>query len=117
MSFLSEKWIDASKKLLNELKQLEKTEERDRLELVRSLRLTIYALHRSLMGWIELANNANMLTRFTYEELEEMNKKLLKISHEFIEYDLEATKLGTKKDLKTENKNKQKAVKRGSFYV
>jgi hypothetical protein len=116
MSFLSEKWINASKKLLNELKRLEETKERDRLDLVRSLRLTLYALQRSLMGWMQLANNPDMLTRFTHEDLEEINKKLLQFSHAFIEYDLEATKLGTKKGLKTGKKDK-KRKDREMFYV
>jgi hypothetical protein len=117
MSFLSEKWIDASRKLLNELKRLEETEERDRLDLVRSLRLTLYALQRSLMGWMELANNPDMLTRFTHKDLEEINKNLLQFSHAFIEYDLEATKLGTKKGLKTGKKDKKKKDKPEMFYV
>jgi len=117
MSFLSEKWIEASKKLLNELKRLEETKERDRLDLVRSLRLTIYALQRSLMGWMQLANNPDMLTRFTHKDLEEINKKLLQFSHSFIEYDLEATKLGTKKGLKTGKKVKKKKDRMEMFYV
>lgn len=116
MSFLSEKWIDASKKLLNELKRLEKTEDQDRLDLVRSLRLTLYALQRSLMGWMELANNPDMLTRFTHDDLEEINKKLLKFSHSFIEYDLEATELRTEKGLKT-GKEVKKNDRREMFYV
>jgi hypothetical protein len=117
MSFLSDKWINASKKLLNELKRMEETEERDRLDLVRSLRLTLYMLQRSLMGWMELANNPDMLTRFTHEELEEINKKLLKFSHSFIEYDLEATKLGAKKGLKTRKEDKKRKDKREMFYI
>ena len=116
MSFLSEKWIDASKKLLTELKRLEKTEDQDRLDLVRSLRLTLYALQRSLMGWMELANNPDMLTRFTHDDLEEINKKLLQFSHSFIEYDLESTKLVTKKGLKTV-KEVKKNDRREMFYV
>ena len=117
MSFLSEKWIHASRKLLNELKRLEETEERDRLDLVRSLRLTLYALQRSLMGWMELANNPDMLTRFTHDDLEEINKKLLKFSHSFIEYDLEATELRTEKGLKTGKKDNEKKSRKEMFYV
>jgi len=46
-----------------------------------------------------------------------MWQKLLKFSHSFIEYDLEATKLGTKKGLKTEKKDKKKKDGREMFYV
>jgi hypothetical protein len=117
MSFLSEKWINASKRLRKELKCLEETKEQDRLELVKSLCLTLYALQRSLMGWMELANNPDMLTRFTHEDLEDINKKLLQFSRSFLEYTLEATKLGTKKGLITGMKDEKRKDRRGTFYV
>jgi hypothetical protein len=66
---------------------------------------------------MELANNPDMLTRFAHEDLEEINKKLLQFSHAFIEYDLEATTLGTKKGLKTGMKDEKKKDRRGMFYV
>lgn len=117
MSFLSEKWINASKRLLKELKRLEETKEQDRLELVKSIHLTLYALQRSLMGWMELTNNPDMLTPFTHEDLEEINKKLLQFSHAFIEYDLEATNLGTKKRLKSGKQDEKRKDRQGMFYV
>jgi hypothetical protein len=116
MSFLSEKWINASKKLLKELKRLEETEEQDRLDLVKSLRLTLYALQRSLTGWILLANNPDLLTRFTHEDLQEINKKILQFSHSFIEYDLEATNLGTERGSVSRKKVKDEN-RREMFYV
>jgi len=48
--------------------------------------------------------------------LEEINKKLLKFSHSFIEYDLEATELRTEKGLKT-GKEVKKNDRREMFYV
>jgi hypothetical protein len=117
MSFLSKKWINASKRLLEELKRLEETKDQDRLELVKSLHLTLYALQRSLMGWMALANNPDRLTRFTHEDLEEINKKLLQFSHSFIQYDLEATKLETKKGLKIGMKDEKTKDRQGMFYV
>jgi len=68
------------------------------------------------MGWMELANNPDMLTRFTHEDLEKINKNLLQFSHSFIEYDLEATKLGTK-GLKTGKKDNEKKSRKEMFYV
>jgi hypothetical protein len=117
ISFLSEKWINASKRLLKELKRLELTKEQDRLELVKSMQLTLYALQRSLMGWMELANKPDRLTSFTHKDLEEINKKLLQFSHSFVEYDLEATNLGTKKRLKTRKQDKKSKDRQGMFYV
>jgi len=115
--FLSEKWISDSKKLLNELKRWEETEKQDRLDLVRFLRLTVYALQRSVMRWMELANNPDMLSRLTHKDLDEINQKLLKFSQSFIEYDLETTKVGNKKGLKTEKKPKKEKTRKGLFYV
>ena len=115
---MSEVWIKASEKLLSHIKRLEEVKERDRLELVRSLRFVLSALQRSLLGWIQWVNNPDIMARFTKEDLEEMNKKLSDFTRSFIKYDLEATKLGAQKGLRTKKKVKQKKEERAeSFYV
>ena len=115
---MSEVWIKASEKLLGHIKRLEETKERDRLELVRSLRFILSALQRSLLGWMQWVNNPDIMTRFTKEDLEEMNKKISEFTRSFIEYDMEATKLGAQKGLKVKKKVKKKKEERAeSFYV
>ena len=54
---MSEMWIQVSEKLLDQIKLLEEAKERDRLELVRSIRFILSALQRSLLGWMQWANN------------------------------------------------------------
>ena len=116
--FLSEGWIEASEKLLDQIKRLEEAKERDRLELVRFLRFVLSALHRSLLGWMQWVNNPDIMTRFTKEELEEMNKKLSSFTRSFVQYDLEVTKLGSQKGLRAKKKTKKKKEERAeSFYV
>jgi len=116
--FLGEAWVKASEKLLDYMKRLEEAKERDRLELVRSLRFVLSALQRSLLGWIQWVNNPDIMTRFTKEELEEMNKRLSAFTRSFIQYDLEATKLGAQKGLRAKKKVKKKKDERAeSFYV
>jgi hypothetical protein len=116
--FLSEVWIKTSEKLLDHIKRLEEAEERDRLELVRSLRFVLSALQRSLLGWIQWVNNPDIMTTFTKEELEEMKKELSNFTCSFIEYDLEATKLGAKKGLRSKKKVRKKKEERPEpFYV
>ncbi len=116
--FLSEVWIKTSEKILDHIKRLEEAKERDRLELVRSLRFVLSALQRSLLGWIQWVNNPDIMTRFTKEELEEMNKELSNFTRSFIEYDLEATKLGAKKGLRPKKKVRKKKEERPEpFYV
>ena len=115
---MSEKWIQASERILDQIKHLEEAKERDRLDLVRSLRYMLSALQRSLLGWIQWANNPDIMTRFTQEDLEKMNKKLSEFTRSFIEYDLEATRLGAQRGLKAIKKVKKKRVERAeAFYV
>jgi len=49
------------------------------------------------MQWV---NNPDIMTRFSKEDLEEMNKKLAEFTRSFIEYDLEVTRKGQGKGLK-----------------
>ena len=115
---LSERWIQGFEKILDQIKRLEKAKERDRLELVRSIRFMLIALHRSLLGWMQWADNPDVMTKFTQEDLEKMNKKLSEFTRSFIEYDLEATKLGAQRGLKARKKAKKKKEERAEiFYV
>ncbi len=115
---LSQRWIQVSEKILEQIKHLEEVEERDRLELVRSIVFMLSTLQRSWLGWMQWANNPDIMTRFTQEDLEKMNKKLSEFTRSFIEYDLEATKLGAQRGLKTKKKVKKKKEERAElFYV
>jgi hypothetical protein len=115
---LSERWIQLSEKILDQIKRLEKAKEMDRLELVRSMRFILSGLQRSLLGWMQWVDNPDIMTTFTQEDLEKMNKKLSEFTRSFIEYDLEATMLGAQKGLKTKKKVKTKKEERAeTFYV
>jgi len=116
--FLSERWIQVSKKILDQLKHLEKAKKRDRLELVRSMHFVLKALEMSLLGWKQWVNNPDIMAKFTKEDLEKMNKKLCEFTKAFLEYDIEATKLGTRIGLKTMKKvKKKKETKTRTSYV
>jgi hypothetical protein len=117
MTILSEKWVHISKKLLNKIKRLEVNRERDSLALVRSMRLMVYALKRGLMRWTQSVNNPDIMTRFTQKDLEQMSKELSKFTCSFIEYDLEATKVGTERGLKVSKKVRKKKERNERFYV
>lgn len=97
---MSEKWIQRSKRVMDRIRELEKVEEKDRLELVRSLRFMLGALYRSLRGWTQWVGNPDIMAKYTKDELDEMNKKLSEFTRSFIEYDLEVTKTGAEKGLK-----------------
>ena len=111
-------WVEVSKRILDQLKALEDTKDKDRLELVRSLRFVLSALQRSLVGWMQWVTNPEIMSNFSQEELENMTKELSKFTHAFVEYDLKMTTLGTQKGLKTQKKvNKKREARTERFYV
>jgi hypothetical protein len=118
MMCLSERWISTLEALLDQIKHLEEVKDRDRLELVKSLRFVLSVLQRSVLGWLGWVENPEVAARFTQEELEKMDKKLSEFTRSFIKYDIEATKLGATKGLKAKKKVKKKKKKRTeAFYV
>ncbi len=115
---MSEHWIEVSEKILEQLKLIEQTKEKDRLELVRSLRYMLSVLQRSLFGWVQWVNNPDIMSIFSQKDLEKMTKRLSEFSKSFLEYDLEMTNLGVKKGLKAPKKIKKKREESADrFYV
>jgi hypothetical protein len=118
VTLLSERWIQISERILDQIKRLENAKDKDRLEWVRSIRFLLSALQNSLLGWVQWVNNPNIMTRFTQKDLEKMSKKLSGFTRSFIEYDLEATKLGVQRGLKSRTKIAKKKENRDeAFYV
>ena len=115
---MSERWIQVSEKIIEQLEHLDETKDKDRLELVRSLHFVLGALQRSLVGWTQWVNNPDIMSIFTREDLEQMMKKLSEFTKSFVKYDLELTNLGIKKGLKAPKKIKKKREERTDrFYV
>lgn len=97
---MSERWIKACESALESIKKLSSEEGKDRLELVKSVRISLMFMGKSLSGWMAWVNNPNTMANFSQEELKDMNKYLCKFAESFIEYDLKTTKLGLDKGLK-----------------
>ncbi len=116
---MSEGWIRVSEKIIEQLKRLEGSKDKDRLELVRSLRFVLSVLQRSLIGWTQWVSNPDIMTIFSQEDLEKMTEKLSEFTRSFVEYDLEMTSLGVKKGLKSPKKvaKKKKEERTERFYV
>jgi hypothetical protein len=116
---LSEGWIRVSEKILDQLKRFEMTKDKDRLELVRSLRFVLSVLQRSLLGWTQWVNNPDIMTIFTEDDLKKMTEQLVKLTKAFVEYDMKITSLGVKKGLKTPKKvpKKKRNERTERFYV
>ncbi|PVX27624.1 MAG: hypothetical protein CW716_01335 [Candidatus Bathyarchaeum sp.] len=116
---LSESWMRVSERIIEQLKQLEDTKDKDRLEMVRSLRFVLGVLQRSLVGWTQWVGNPDIMTMFSEDDLKNMTKKLAEFTRSFIEYDMKMTWLGAKKGLKAPKKavKKPKEDRTERFYV
>jgi hypothetical protein len=116
---LSERWIQVSERIIEQLHRLEDVKNKDRLELVRSLRFLLGVMQRSLFGWRQWVINPDIMSVFSQKDLEDMTKKIAEFTRSFVKYDLEMTNLGVKKGLKTPKKVLKKPQEEGieRFYV
>lgn len=116
---MSETWIRVSEKILFQLKSLQKTKGKDRLDLVRSLRFILSVLQRSFLGWTQWVNNPDVMSLFTQEDLRQMTERLSELTQSFVKYDVKITSLGVKKGLKTPKKivKKKREERTERFYV
>ena len=117
---MSEGWVQTCEQLLKQLKKFSAKKDKDRLDLVQSMRFSLYALHRSLLGWMNWVNNPDIMASFKHEELAEMNKKLTEFAEDFIKYDAEVTQRGAEKNLKMKRPRRESVERRSLeevFYV
>ena len=86
-----ESWVKDCKIIIDQIKKLEDIEGQDRLDVVRTIRFILYALQRSISGWVEWANNPDIMAEFSLEVLKEISTNLTKLTQPFIEYDCKIT--------------------------
>jgi len=89
---LSERWIKGSEQLLKLMKELTSKKERDRLEVINSIILSLNGLERSVHGWRSWIRNLSIMSQFSLEELKGIDETLQKQVEPIIKYDMEATK-------------------------
>jgi hypothetical protein len=85
------KWVTDCQRILDEIKNSAKVQGHDRLDLVRSIRFTILALQRSVTGWMQWADNPDIMAQFSKDELAEINKNLADLVCAFVDYDAKIT--------------------------
>ena len=116
---MGETWVQTCERLLEQLRRLSEKKDKDRLDIVQSMRFALYALQRSLLGWVNWVNNPDIMASFSLQELEEMNKKITSFVEDFLKYDVEITQIGARKSLEAE-KARRKSSRRTpeeAFYV
>jgi len=85
------RWINDCQRILDEIKKSAKVEGSDRLDMVRTIRFTILALQRSVTGWMQWADNPDIMAQFSLDELTEINKSLADLVCSFVDYDAKIT--------------------------
>ena len=112
------RWVNDCQRILKEIKNSEKLEGQDRLDMVRKIRFTILALQRSVTGWMQWADNPDIMAQFTLDELVEINKNLADLVCAFVDYDAKIT--GSQEE-KIEKKIRKESIKpqqdKDMFYV
>jgi len=113
------RWVNDCQRILKEIKKSEKVEGHDRLDMVRTIRFTILALQRSVMGWMQWADNPDIMAQFSLDELTEINKNLADLVCAFVDYD---AKITGSQEKKIEKKIRKETIKKPQeakdiFYV
>jgi len=113
------KWVNDCQKILKEIEKSEKVEGQDRLDMVRTIRFTVLALQRSVTGWMQWADNPDIMAQFSLDELVEINKNLAKLVSAFVDYD---AKITGSQEKKIEKKIRKEATRKprqtkDMFYV
>ena len=91
VSLMDGRWVDDCQRILEKIKNSAKVEGSDRLEMVRTIRFTILALQRSVTGWMQWAENPDIMAQFSLDELTEINKNLADLVCAFVDYDAKIT--------------------------
>jgi hypothetical protein len=119
VSLMEGRWVNDCQKILKEIRKSEKVEGQDRLDMVRTIRFTILALQRSVTGWMQWADNPDIMAQFSLDELVEINKNLAKLVSAFVDYDAKITGSQEKKiekKIRKESTRKPQETK-DMFYV
>ena len=109
------RWVNDCQRILSEIKSSKKNNGQDRLDMVRTIRFTLLALQRSVTGWIQWADNPDIMAQFSLDELIEINRNLADLVYDFIDYDANITGSQEKKMKKESVITPQE--KKDMFYV
>ncbi len=115
---MGEEWVQTCEGLLEQVRKFSAKKDKDRLDLVQSMTFSLYALHRSLLGWMDWVSNPDVMTFFKKEELDEMSKKITEFTESFIRYDLEVTRKGEEQGLRPGTRvERRRREREEDFYV
>ncbi len=116
---MERRWVNDCQRISDKIKKAAKAEGQDRLDMVRTIRFTILALQRSVTGWMQWADNPDIMAQFSLDELKEINGNLAELVCAFVDYDAKITGSQERKIEKKLKKEIRKKPQEGQdiFYV
>lgn len=99
------------------IEKLSTKKERDRLEIISSMILALNALDRSVHGWRSWIGSLRLMSRFTENELREMEESLVKIVRDFVEYDVAVTQKHKDKITRINIARRKRDVRRSQRHI
>jgi len=96
-------WKAIHEETLKLIDDLASKRQRDRLDLLNLMNLSLYAMARSLIGWYQRLENPEVLSSLSDEELRELADKISRIAKEFVKYDIRTTKRYSKRGIKSDD--------------
>ena len=88
---MAEHWIQQSETILKKIEAFLEQKPKDRLERITEILFTLNVLDMSLHGWRGWIQNLNFMSHFSDEDLQHMEEGILRLTHAFVEYDIEIT--------------------------
>jgi hypothetical protein len=88
---MSERWIDECEALLKGMQSANK-QNRDRLDIINSILLSLSALERSVLGWNSWVRNLYIMSKLDQQELLDMDETLREQVKAILQFDIYTTK-------------------------
>jgi hypothetical protein len=88
---MSERWIDECETLLKGMQSTRK-KNRDRLDIINSILLSLSTLERSVLGWNSWVRNLYVMSKFNQQELLDMDETMRKQVKDILQFDIYTTK-------------------------
>ncbi|PCN50613.1 hypothetical protein B6U99_03425 [Candidatus Geothermarchaeota archaeon ex4572_27] len=95
-------WRSSAEEALKLIDDLASKKQRDRLDLLNLMNLSLYAMARSVLGWYRRLEDPDALSCFSDEELKELADRISRIAREFVKYDIKTTKRYSKRGSKSD---------------
>jgi hypothetical protein len=94
---MSESWVKQRKQILDNIQTMNKAEEKDRLDYVKSIKTLLVYMGQSLAVWGKLINNSQFMAVFNKNELGEIASNFSDLTKELVNSDIKTIRTAREK--------------------